>query len=253
MYTIALCNQKGGVGKTTSTLAIGSCLSRSGYRVLYCDCDPQGNLTSTLAAEEPEYTLYDVLKGKNITDAIITAKNGVILASDPRLAELSTDIKADLRTLKIALENIKKQYDVVLIDCPPNLGMMTLYGLLAADGVLCPMYLDRYSVDGLQEFYQTFMEVKKIRKDVGIKGTFSLLGVIITKYNQRVNLTNSIYISTAKYIKEIKTKIYTPVRRTTATDSWQYTANVFRGNSTAVQDYQQITEDLVKDIKLERK
>ena len=250
MYSIALANQKGGVSKTTSTLAIGSCLSRSGYRVLYCDCDPQGNLTSTLAAEEPEYTLYDVLKGKNITDAIITARNGFILPSDPRLAELSTDIKADLRTLKTALEAVKKAYDVVLIDCPPNLGIMTLYGLLAADGVLCPMYLDRYSVDGMQEFYQTFMEVKQIRKDVGIKGTFTLLGIIITKYNQRVNLNQSVYNMLLAHAKELKTKVYTPVRRTSAVDSWQYTGNVFRGNSTAVQDYQQITMDLVEDIKL---
>lgn len=250
MYCIAVCNQKGGVGKTSSVLAVGSCLSRAGYRVLYIDADPQMNLSSTLMDEDPEYTLYDVLKGTKISDAIITAKNGHILTADPRLAEMNTDMKADLRTLKSALEAVKKAYDVVVIDCPPNLGIMTLYGLFAADGVLCPLRLDRYSVDGLQEFYQTFTEVKQTRKEVGIKGSFALLGVIVTHYNQRVTLNQSIYNMLVKQAEDLKTKVYTPVRRTTAVDQWQYTGNIFTGNSTAAQDYQQIVNDLVEDIKL---
>ena len=250
MYTIAVCNQKGGVGKSTSVLAVGSCLSRSGYRVLYIDADPQSNLSSTLADAEPEYTLYDVLKGAKITDAIIPARNGHILLSDPRLAEMNTNTRADLRTLKTALEAVKRAYDVVLIDCPPNLGIMTLYGLFAADGVLCPLKLDRYSVDGLQEFCKTFTEVKQTRKDVGIRSTFTLLGIIATQFDQRVTLNQSIYNMLVKEAQELKTKVYTPVRRTTAVDRWQYTGNVFTGNSTAAQDYQQIVNDLVADIKL---
>lgn len=250
MYCIAVCNQKGGVGKTTSVLAVGSCLSRSGYRVLYIDADPQSNLTSTLTDTEPAYTLFDVLKGTKISDAVTIAKNGHILTSDPRLAEMNTNTRADLRTLKSALEAVKRAYDVVLIDCPPNLGIMTLYGLFAADGVLCPLRLDRYSVDGLQEFYQTFTEVKQTRKDVGIKGSFALLGVIVTHYNQRVTLNQSIYSMLVKQAQDLHTKVYTPVRRTASVDQWQYTANVFAGNSTAAQDYQQIVNDLVEDIKL---
>ena len=250
MYTIAVCNQKGGVGKSSSVLAVGSCLSRSGYRVLYIDADPQSNLSSTLADEEPENGLYDVLKGKKITDAIITAKNGHILTADPRLAEMNTNTRADLRTLKSALEAVKRAYDVVLIDCPPNLGIMTRYGLFAADGVLCPLRLDRYSVDGLQEFYQTYTEVKQTRKDVGIKSAFALLGIIVTHYNQRVTLNQSIYDMLVRQAEDLKTKVYTPVRLTTAVDKWQYTGNIFAGNSTAAQDYQQIVKDLVEDIKL---
>lgn len=252
MYTIAVGIQKGGAGKSTSTLALGSCLSRSGYEVLYVDADPQANLTSALLETEPEYTLYDVLKGKKISDAIITARNGHILTADPRLAELNTDVRADLRTLKTALEAVKTAYDVVLIDCPPNLGQMTLYALFAADGVLCPLKPDRFSVDGLQEFYQTYTEVKQTRKEIGIKGTFTLLGIILTQYNQRVTLNQSIYNMLQKQAEELKTKVYLPVRRTVTVDNWQYTGDVFAGNSTAVQDYQQIARDLVDDIKLKK-
>ena len=126
--------------------------------------------------------------------------------------------------------------------------MRGLYGLFAADGVLCPLKLDRYSVDGLQEFCKTFTEVKQTRKDVGIRSTFTLLGIIATQFDQRVTLNQSIYNMLVKEAQELKKnggglEIHNY-------DRWQYTGNVFAGNSTAAQDYQQIVNDLVADIKL---
>lgn len=254
MYTITVANQKGGVSKTSTVMALGACLARAGYRVLFCDCDPQANLTTTMQDGTAAYTLYDVLQnGRNITDAITPAKYGKIVPSDVRLAELNTNTNVDLRALKSALEAVKTAFDVVLIDTPPAISVMTLYGLFAADGVLCPMLLDRYSIDGLDEFYQTFTEVKQTRKEVGVTGTFKLLGFVISQYDKRVKLNQKILDMLTKQANDLKIRIYTPIRRTTAVDVWQYTGDIFAGKSTAIQDYQQVANDLVEDIKLKRR
>ena len=127
MYTITVANQKGGVSKTSTVMALGACLARAGYRVLFCDCDPQANLTTTMQDGTAAYTLYDVLQnGRNITDAITPAKYGKIVPSDVRLAELNTNTNVDLRALKSALEAVTTAFAVGLSDTPPAISVMAL-------------------------------------------------------------------------------------------------------------------------------
>lgn len=251
MYALAVANQKGGTGKTISCAALGSFLSSAGYRVLYVDLDSQCNLSRMMTAEDTDKTAYEVLaEGLSANKAIYAAKNGSILPSDRRLSVLSTKGRPDLRTLKTALESVKTAYDVAIIDTPPALGYMSLYALYAADGVLVPMHPDRYSTDGFVAMNETLAGIRQQRAEVGIPGKLSLLGVVLTEFNQRATLHKSIYDMMAKQTASLKTKLYT-VRRTVAVDEWQYTSEIDT-TSTAGADYQRITEQIITDMKLKR-
>lgn len=248
MYTLSISNLKGGVGKTTTAAAIGTFLSEAGYRVLYADIDAQRNITNMMQTETGEYSMYDVLTNNvSVKDAIYPAVNGFILPSDRRLSLLSTNTRTDLRTLKRALESVKKLFDIVIIDTPPSLGYLTLYALYACDGVLVPMKPDRYSLDGLQAMVKTLEDVRTERKEVGINGKVNLLGAILTEYNPRAVLHKSVYDAVKQQTDKLKTKLYT-VRRTVACDEWQY--NGVTAGSTAGADYKLITDELIRDIKL---
>lgn len=191
MLTIALANQKGGVGKTTTSINLGAYLAKLGQRVLLVDLDPQGNSSSGLAINKAalERSMYNVLlDGLPAEQAIL--QTGVakfdVLPSSALLAaaelELSTVPQREFK-LRQALEPLEGSYDIILIDCPPSLGLLTLNGLVAATHLLIPVQSEFYALEGLGQLLTT---VKRVRQ--ALNPQLTLLGVVITMHASRTSL-----------------------------------------------------------------
>ena len=185
---VAVVNQKGGVGKTTSAVNLTAALKDLGLKVLLCDFDPQANATSGLGVDKRKIkkTVYDVIiNGYAPADAIISTKYGDILPSSADLAGAAVELisvpDANYRLSK-ALESIKDQYDLIFIDCPPSLEMLTLNGLAAANEILVPVQCEYYALEGLSDLMATLRLVKR-----RINPNLSIFGVALTMFDGRTN------------------------------------------------------------------
>ncbi|MGB5706588.1 MAG: ParA family protein [Arenicellales bacterium] len=191
---IAITNQKGGVGKTTTAINLAACLARAGSRVMLVDIDPQGNATvgSGVAMRELEQGVYEVLLGdSNIKDALVkTDSNYDLLPSHPDLSgaqvEMQNLSQRDFR-LKLALESVVKQYDFIIIDCPPALNVLTVNALAAAREVLIPVQCEYYALEGLTSLMETIILVRQ-----GLNPELKLLGLIRTMYDRRNSLSEEV-------------------------------------------------------------
>lgn len=211
---IAIANQKGGVGKTTSAVNVAACLARSGRSVLFIDSDPQGNATSGLGIHKKNIGvgIYDVLIGRaQITEAIIPTalKDLFIVPAGIDLVgaeiELVDEPNREYR-LKEAVKSIFGRYDYVIIDCPPSLGLLTINALTAAKYVVIPVLCEYYSLEGLSQLTITISQIRR-RYNPEIE----LLGVLINMYDGRLNLTVAVLEEIKKHFAG---KIFrTPVPR----------------------------------------
>ncbi len=211
---ITFANQKGGVGKSTSVVNIAASLGVLGKRVLVVDSDPQGNTTSGFGINKrtTQHTVYDVLIGRaDVKNTVLQTnyKNIWILPANISLAGAEFElVMTDDREarLKDALVDIKYDYDLILIDCPPSLGILTINALVAASGLVIPMQCEYYSLEGLS---QLMMSVKQIKKRFNPE--LSLTGILITMYNGRLNLSSQVMDELKKYYKD---KLFsTPIAR----------------------------------------
>ena len=191
--TIAVVNQKGGVGKTTTAVNLTACLQSLGLKVLMCDFDPQANATSGLGVEKrkTKYSIYDVvINDVPARDAIVETKFGDVLPSSADLAgagiELLNMDKPNYR-LAEALAPIKDQYDLIFIDCPPSLEMLTLNALAAADGILVPVQCEYFALEGLSDLMNTLRIVKK-----RINPNLEIFGVALTMFDGRTNFCTQV-------------------------------------------------------------
>lgn len=208
---ISTFNQKGGVGKTTTVINLSAGLGKLNKKILILDLDPQGNATSGLGVEksELEKTIYDVIiNGEDINNIIIetTAENVFIAPSYVDLAgaeiELS-NIKNRELILKKSLKNLEDNYDYIIIDCPPSLGLLSLNSLAASDSVIIPIQCEYYALEGVSQLMETINLVKKtVNKDLEVQG------VVLSMFDGRTNLSIQVVEEVKKYFKG---KVYTSI------------------------------------------
>ena len=209
--TIAICNQKGGTGKTTTAVNLAAALALSGKRVLIVDIDPQGNATSGLGIDKHalKHSIYHILVNNLAVEDIIRPteiKNLSIIPSNLELTgaeiELVGFVARESR-LKNSLISIKDQFDFILIDCPPSLGLLTLNAMMAADSVLIPIQCEFYALEGVTLLLNSINLVKE-----RLNPQLAIEGVILTMADYRTNLTNEVINEIKNYFKE---KVYQTV------------------------------------------
>ena len=187
---IAVANQKGGVGKTTTSVNLSACVAEQGKRVLLVDIDPQGNATSGLGrAHEEGLTVYDVLIGNcGANEAIVSTGYGP-LDLMPTAIELAgaeiemVDMQERESLLKAALAEVADQYDYIFVDCPPSLSLLTLNALTAANTILIPIQCEYYALEGVGQLVNTIKLMKK-----KLNPTLSIEGILLTMFDSRTNL-----------------------------------------------------------------
>lgn len=199
---ISILNQKGGVGKTTTTVNVADFLAKAGKSVLIVDADPQGNATSGLGLDKNSLnsTLCDVLlSGSDMNSTIqkTAYKNLEILPANARLASVEIDIASSQNReekLKNALSGDTGKYDYILVDCPPALGLLTINALTASDKVIIPVQAEYYALEGLSQLLQVMQQVQK-----SFNPSLELLGVVVTMFDKRNALSQQVYDEVGKH------------------------------------------------------
>ena len=253
---ISVANQKGGVGKTTTTVNLGTLLAKKGKKVLLIDADPQGNATSGLGVEkEVEFSTYDILVNdtemeETIQDTII--KNLKICPSNMNLAGAEVELVSMMsreQRLKEKLEEIRGKFDYILIDCPPSLGLITLNAFTASDSVLIPVQCEYFALEGLGQLLNTINLVKKhLNKNIYIEGA------LLTMYDIRTNLSNQVVKEVKKYFnnKVYKTVIPRNVRLSEA-PSYGMPITEYDPRSKGAKSYTKFAREFLKINEEEKK
>jgi chromosome partitioning protein len=198
---ISILNQKGGVGKTTSSMNIGSWMSILGYKVLIIDLDPQANLTAGFGITNPEYTIYGTLLNEYPIKAYEVEKNISIVASTPALSGLERSLANDIDkefSLHEKLKTVSGNFDVIILDCPPSLGLITINALVASNSVYTPLEAQLFSTDGLTKVFEMIDKIQK-----RLNPTLNLSGIFFTRYDKRKILKRDILESITEQYPEL--------------------------------------------------
>ncbi|RKD31380.1 ParA family protein [Thermohalobacter berrensis] len=208
---IAVFNQKGGVGKTTTNVNLSACLAKKGKKILVIDVDPQGNTTSGFGIDKNnvEVSVYDSLvDGVSLKEAVIdlNTENLFLVPSNVELAGAEIELTGrDERELilKKLVNEIKEDYDFIFIDCPPSLGLLTINSLVAADSVIIPIQCEYYALEGVSQLMDTIRLVKK-----SLNPTLEIEGVVLSMFDGRTNLSIQVVEEVKKFFKG---KVYTTI------------------------------------------
>ena len=247
---ISVANQKGGVGKTTTTVNLSTILAKKGKKVLLIDTDPQGNATSGLGvSKDVELSVYDILIGDTEFDETLqetAIKNLKVCPSNISLAGAEVQLVSMMsreQRLKTKLDKIKDQYDYILIDCPPSLGLVTLNAFTASDSILIPVQCEYFALEGLGQLLNTVNLVKKhLNKNLEIEGA------LLTMYDARTNLSNQVVKEVKKYFEDkvYKTVIPRNVRLSEA-PSYGMPITVYDPRSKGAKAYEKFAKELLKN------
>ena len=246
---IAVANQKGGVGKTTTAVNLSTSLAKKNKKVILIDGDPQGNATSGLGVEkDPENSLYDVLVNEvdiktTLQDTCV--KTLKVCPSNMDLAgaevELVSQMSREFR-MKEKIDPIKDEYDYIIIDCPPSLGLITLNSFTAADSVLIPVQCEYYALEGLGQLLNTINLVKKhLNKNLEIEGA------VLTMYDMRTNLSNQVVKEVKRYFddKVYKTVIPRNIKLSEA-PSFGMPIGLYDPKSKGARAYEKLAKEVMK-------
>lgn len=247
---IAVVNQKGGVGKTTTSVNLSACLAEKGYKVLAIDSDAQGNMSSGLGVNknEVEYTLYDLMMGECYTEQAIIQlpiENLSIIPSNIDLSGAEIELIGENNReyiLKKILDNLKFLYDYIIIDCPPSLNVLTLNALTASDSVLVPIQCEYYALEGLTQLMNTISLVtKKLNPSLKIEG------LVFTMFDSRTNLSLEVVEEVKNHLgdKVYKSIIPRNVRLGEA-PSYGLPINLYDPKSKGAESYRLLAEEVIE-------
>ncbi len=248
---ISVVNQKGGVGKTTTSLNVATCLAVTKKKTLLIDFDPQSNLSSGLGYRNQEKSIYNLLieKNKNIKDYIIKTKvdNLDIIPSNIDLSAFETDIftqKDREFFLKNKLDNISEEYDYIIIDCPPSLGFLTINALSASDKVLIPMQCEFFSLEGISYLLETLDRIK-----TNFNSKLSILGVLFTMYDKRNKITTQIENDVRSCLGDFVFNTIIPRNvKLTESTSFGVPAIIYDQNCSGSIAYINLTKEIIKKL-----
>jgi len=246
---IAIANQKGGVGKTTTAINLSACLAEAGQRVLAVDFDPQGNATSGLGLDKDdvEKTVYELMLGEcTLDDCLITEvqESLDVLSSDVNLAGAEIEllhVENKEFLLRDYLAPVRDEYDFIIIDCPPALSLLTINALTTADTVLVPIQCEYYALEGLSQILKTIELVKK-----KMNPDLELEGVVFTMYDARTNLSLEVVENVKTHLKEniYKTIIPRNVRLAEA-PSHGMPINIYDSRSSGAESYRLLAAEVI--------
>lgn len=248
VYTVA--NRRGGVGKTATAHALGAGLTKRGYRVLYIDLDSQCNLSYDLGIQgELQYSSLDVLEGRaTASEAILETEGGEIIPASPELAtadRIIDGVGKEYR-LKEALEPIARNYDYIIIDTPPALGVLTVNALTASSRVIIPAQAEIHSLQGIDQLYGTIEAVKHFTNK-----KLKIEGILLTRYIARSIISRDMKDNLEALAKEIGSKTFaTPIRECSAIKEAQATQTdiySYAPRSNASKDYEALVEEIINN------
>lgn len=247
VHVFAVANQKGGVSKTTSAQAITTILNKQGRKTLAIDLDPQGNLSFAIGANlDDTPTIYNVLKGElKVVDILQSTESGDILPANILLSGADIEFTATGREylLKEAIQEVSKQYEYIVIDCPPSLSILTINAFVASNYIIVPSLADVFSLQGMAQLNNTIQSVKKY-----CNPSLKVAGILLTRFNQRLNLSIHIQKLLDNATKSMDTILFKScIRNSISLQESQYQRENmidYNGKSNAMTDYTDFLKEL---------
>ncbi len=253
---ISIANQKGGVGKTTTAVNLSAILAKRGKKVIIIDADPQGNASSGVGLEKvTQDSLYDVLINDMKIDETLrktSIKNLKVCPSNMDLAGAEVELVSQMsreQRLKEKVDEVKEDYDYIIIDCPPSLGLITLNAFTASDSVLIPVQCEYFALEGLGQLLNTINLVKK-----HLNKTLEIEGAVLTMYDIRTNLSNQVVKEVKRYFEDkvYKTVIPRNIKLSEA-PSYGLPITLYDEKSKGARAYEKLAREVLKNEELRKK